>query len=72
LERLILSQMGDGQLYPVDEKKYQKLVAQRIRRLDKVVAVSVPEDTEIEADTVELDDRATIEYPQLLDRHDIE
>jgi hypothetical protein len=50
LERLMLAQAGDGQLYPVDEKKYQKLVAQRIRRLDKVVAVSVPEDSETEAE----------------------
>ena len=52
LEQLLTSQKNDGQVYPVDEKKFQKLVSQRVRRLDKTVTVSVPEeDTEVAEET---------------------
>jgi hypothetical protein len=48
LEELILAQAESGEVFPVDEREYQKLLAHRVRRLDKTVTVSVPQDTEIE------------------------
>jgi len=48
IEQLILSQASNGEEYPVNEEEYNKFVSQRIRRQDKVVSVTVPEDEEIE------------------------
>ena len=48
LEELILAQVEGGEIFPVDEGEYQKLIAHRIRRLDRTVTVSVPEDTEVD------------------------
>ncbi len=48
LEELILAQAEGGEVFPVDESEYQKLLAHRVRRLDKTVSVSVPQDTETE------------------------
>jgi predicted RNA-binding protein len=44
LEGLILDQVGGGDVFPVDEEEYQKLVTHRVRRLDKTVTVSVPQE----------------------------
>ncbi len=44
LENLLLSQQSGGQTYPVDGDKYRRLLAQKVRRPDKVVEVTVPED----------------------------
>lgn len=46
LEELLLAQAQDGETYEVDEAKYRRYVTQRIRRQDKVVSVTVPEDEE--------------------------
>lgn len=43
----------DGQPYPVDADEYRKLVAHRVRRADKDVTVTVPDDTERETTTDE-------------------
>lgn len=48
LENLLTSQGSGGQTYPVDEDKYRRLLAQKVRRPDKVVPVTVPEDDEEE------------------------
>jgi len=48
LERLILAQAEGGDTFEVDEREYQKLIDHRVRRLDKTVTVSVPQDTEAE------------------------
>jgi hypothetical protein len=45
LESLILGQDGGGEPYPIDEKEYRKLISHKIRRTDKLVSVSVPEDS---------------------------
>lgn len=47
LERLIASQQAGGTEYPVDEEQFRQLATQRIRRSDKVVAVTVPQDEEV-------------------------
>lgn len=46
LEQLISDQAVGGEVFPVDEKEYQKLVTHRVRRLDKTVTVSVPQEPE--------------------------
>jgi len=49
LESLLRSQAAeDSQIYPVDADEYRKLVAHRVRRADKDVTVTVPDDTERE------------------------
>ncbi len=48
LEEVILAQMNGGKLYEIDEREYEKLVTHKVRRLDKVVTVSVPQDTNAE------------------------
>jgi predicted RNA-binding protein len=44
LEQLILDQTDGGEAFPIDEKEYQKLVTHRVRRLEKTVTVSVPQE----------------------------
>lgn len=52
LEKMIIQQAQQGRIFPVDEAEYRKLVAHRVRRVDRVVSVSVPdaEDEESDAD----------------------
>jgi hypothetical protein len=54
LASLLQSQVEDGQNFPVDEDEYRKLASHRIRRADKDVTVSVPDDTERAAATVDV------------------
>jgi predicted RNA-binding protein len=44
LEKLILEQANNGREYPIDERGYKKFTTHRVRRLDKVITVSVPDD----------------------------
>lgn len=44
LQNQLLSQMASEQRYPVDEDEYRRLLAQKVRRSDKVVPVTVPSD----------------------------
>jgi hypothetical protein len=44
LEELLVAQASGGSSYPVDEDKYRRLLGQKVRRSDKVVPVTVPED----------------------------
>ncbi|MBI4515062.1 MAG: hypothetical protein HY699_04500 [Deltaproteobacteria bacterium] len=46
LEAALHAQVGGEQLYPVDEDEYRKLSAHRVRRADRDVTVTVPEDAE--------------------------
>ncbi len=45
LEQKLLEQSSSDRVYPVDEAHYQKLIRHRVRARDKVVTVSVPEET---------------------------
>ena len=45
LERLLLGQRSAGRDYPVQKEEYGKLLVHRIRRADKDVSVTIPEDT---------------------------
>jgi hypothetical protein len=48
LEDLIISQLGNDLTYTIDEEEYEKLITHKARRLDKIVTVSVPKDSEVE------------------------
>lgn len=48
LEQLLRAQANDGKVYTVDEREYRRFVTHTVRRLDKTVTVSVPQDTETE------------------------
>lgn len=46
LERLLLAQANGGQRYELDEREYNRFITHTVRRLDKIVTVSVPQDTD--------------------------
>ncbi|HEY1190748.1 MAG TPA: EVE domain-containing protein, partial [Gemmata sp.] len=46
LQSQLLAQQTGGQRYPVDEDEYRRWLAQKVRRPDKVVPVTVPADNE--------------------------
>lgn len=48
LEKMILaqSQSADAEIFEIDEHEYEKLVTHRVRRLDKSVSVSIPQDND--------------------------
>ncbi len=50
LEQFILSQVNGDETFEVDEREYAKLIRHKIRRPDREVAVSVPQDTGIEVE----------------------
>lgn len=54
LERLIRNQAAGGKTYEIDEREYERLTTHKIRRVDRVVSVSVPQDPKIEiADVIQ-------------------
>ena len=44
LEQAILMQVNSGEIFEIDEREYKKLIAHKVRRVDKIVSVSVPQD----------------------------
>lgn len=48
LERFVLAQADGGKVFALDDREQQRLTPYTVRRLDKVVAVSVPEELEPE------------------------
>lgn len=48
LEALVQKQIEGGQTFPVDPHEYRKLATHRVRREDKAVTVTVPEEAEAE------------------------
>jgi hypothetical protein len=53
LEQLLTAQHAGGQVYPVDQKEYEKLLTHKVRGAEKLVSVSVPQDTPAEAEAPE-------------------
>lgn len=49
LEEFILSQKNGGETFAIDEEEYQKHLSLKVKRIDKDVTVSVPEDNKQEA-----------------------
>lgn len=48
LEKLIFDQGNTGQIYEIDAKEYDRLVTHKVRREDKLVTVTVPQNTAAE------------------------
>jgi predicted RNA-binding protein len=48
LEDLILSQLKNDKIYEVNESDYGKITKHKVRRLDKEITVSIPDETAIE------------------------
>ncbi|MFH0902608.1 MAG: hypothetical protein V2A73_18415 [Pseudomonadota bacterium] len=53
LESLIRNQLAGGVAYPVEEAEYRRLAGHRVRRADKDVSVTVPEDKEAPREVTE-------------------
>jgi len=53
LEALLRDQSRAGRSFPVDPDEFRKLSAHRVRRVDKDVTVTVPDDSDDEADAQE-------------------
>ncbi len=51
LEQFMLAQASNGEIFEVDEDEYQKYLVHQVRRIDKTVSVSVPQDTEAQVET---------------------
>lgn len=66
LENLLLSQKKDGNNFPFSQEEKKKLVTHRVRRSDKVVAVSVPENEETEEASPHGEIRESIQIQALL------
>jgi hypothetical protein len=51
LEQFISAQINGGETFEIDEQEYSKLIRHKVRRPDREVTVSVPQDTEVEVET---------------------
>jgi hypothetical protein len=60
LENLLIAQQSAGKVYPVDEDEYRRWLAQKVRRPDKVIPVTVPADDEGEDSTEPADKTQSI------------
>lgn len=53
LEKFLLRQASDGgETFEVDEDEYKKILSHEVRRIDRTITVSVPQDSETLPDTV--------------------
>lgn len=68
LEQSILEQSSNGKVFEIDEQEYEKLVTHKIRRVDKVISVSVPQDnlSENKKETPQSEVRESIKIQALL------
>lgn len=66
LESLFERQQEGGKTYPVDPDKYKRFVTQRIRRADKTVSVTVPQEEDEEVIEEVTDVRDSIKIQALL------
>ncbi|HMZ07957.1 MAG TPA: EVE domain-containing protein [Anaerolineales bacterium] len=68
LEQVILEQSSSGKIFEIDEQEYEKLVTHKVRRIDKVISVSVPQDNlaENKKDTPQSEVRESIKIQALL------
>ena len=59
LENLICAQVSNSQIYQIDEREYQKFLPHRVRRHDKTVSVSIPQDED------EIKTKSVVEVPEV-------
>jgi hypothetical protein len=48
LESAILAQLSSSEIFEIDDQEYEKLITHKVRRVDKIVSVSVPQDNPAE------------------------
>ncbi len=66
IQKLLKKQVDNGTIYEIDDVAYKRWVTQRIRRLDKVVSVSVPQDEDKEQVQDEISIRESYKQQALL------
>ncbi|MCK6581556.1 MAG: EVE domain-containing protein [Anaerolineales bacterium] len=68
LEQIILNQTNNGRVFEIDEDEYEKLITHKVRRVDKVISVTVPQDNLVEnkKDIPQSDVRESIKIQALL------
>jgi predicted RNA-binding protein len=66
LEKLLLGQLNQENLYPVDEDEYAKYIQHKVRRPEGEITVSVPQDTETESVIEPRETRESIKIQALL------
>jgi len=68
LEEFIMRQANGGETFEIDEQEYQKLVTHKVHRLDRVVSVTVPQESEkeVESPVARPDVRDSIKMQALL------
>jgi predicted RNA-binding protein len=68
LEEFILQQASGGEIFEINEQEYQKLVTHKVHRLDRIVSVTVPQETDsaVEAPATRPDVRESIKMQALL------
>lgn len=68
LEQALVAQETNGKIFEINEQDYEKLITHSVRRVDKIVSVSVPQEREIEAPPVQSEVRESIKIQALLAR----
>lgn len=66
LEQAILAQVSNDKAFEINEQEYEKLITHKVRRGDKIVSVSVPQEKEIEIQPVKTDVRDSIKMQALI------
>lgn len=66
LEQAILAQVSNDKVFEINEQEYEKLITHKVRRADKIVSVSVPQEKEIEIQPVQTDVRESIKMQALI------
>ena len=67
LEKFIFEQLKKEEIFEIDEKEYEKLITHKVHRLDKVVSVTVPKNTEEDKQTInKVEERDSIKIQALL------
>jgi predicted RNA-binding protein len=68
LEEFIMQQASGGEIFEINEQEYQKLVTHKVHRLDRIVSVTVPQETDsaVEAPATRPDVRESIKMQALL------
>lgn len=68
LEQALLAQVTSRKIFEINEQDYEKLITHSVRRVDKVVSVSVPQEREIESLPAQTEVRESIKIQALLAR----
>jgi hypothetical protein len=69
LEKLIMSQSANGEIFEIDQGLYDKLIDHTVHRVDRIVSVTVPQETDAEPESAVLQEvRESIKMQALIAR----